>query len=86
MRRKYNFRGRVQGVGFRYTACTEGIRLGLTGWVRNLGDGTVEMEAQGESGTLDQLIKNIEDNIFIRIIETKVMEISEIEENEFLIL
>jgi len=35
-------RGRVQGVGFRYWTTCEAIRLGITGWVRNRRDGTVE--------------------------------------------
>ena len=39
--------GRVQGVGFRWTALREAQRNGLTGWVRNRADGAVEMEAQG---------------------------------------
>jgi acylphosphatase len=47
--------GRVQGVGFRYAACQEGLRLGLTGWVRNLYDGTVELAASGQRTLLDQL-------------------------------
>jgi acylphosphatase len=39
--------GRVQGVGFRYTALHEAQRLGVTGWVRNELDGSVHMVAQG---------------------------------------
>ncbi len=41
------FRGRVQQVGFRYTALYLARSLYLTGWVRNLPDGTVLAEAQG---------------------------------------
>lgn len=39
--------GLVQGVGFRYFTVTVAHDLGLTGWVRNLRDGDVEVEAQG---------------------------------------
>jgi acylphosphatase len=40
-------RGRVQGVGFRYSAWREASRLGLTGWVRNTPGGDVELWAEG---------------------------------------
>jgi acylphosphatase len=39
--------GRVQGVAFRMSACTEARRLGLGGWVRNTPDGAVEVVAEG---------------------------------------
>lgn len=42
--------GRVQGVGFRYSAYHEARRLGLFGYVRNLPDESVEMVVQGERG------------------------------------
>ena len=43
------FVGRVQGVGFRWTASMVARRLSLTGWVRNELDGSVTAEIQGES-------------------------------------
>ena len=42
--------GRVQGVGFRYSARYCALELGLAGWVRNEWDGSVEMEVQGRKG------------------------------------
>jgi len=39
--------GRVQGVGFRYSACARAEELRLGGWVRNLDDGSVEVVAEG---------------------------------------
>ncbi|HEX3738919.1 MAG TPA: acylphosphatase [Terriglobales bacterium] len=50
--RKYVVRGRVQGVGFRWYVEREAGLLGLSGWVRNNSDGSVEVLA---SGTADQL-------------------------------
>jgi acylphosphatase len=44
--------GRVQGVFFRASAREEAERLGLGGWVRNLPDGTVEVDAAGAEGAL----------------------------------
>ncbi|MDR2470695.1 MAG: acylphosphatase [Treponema sp.] len=44
--------GRVQGVGFRYSACREAARLRLGGWVRNDDNGDVEVWAEGPPGNL----------------------------------
>lgn len=48
-------RGRVQGVGFRYFAELAAHDLGITGWVRNLEDGRVEVYAIGTGPQLDEL-------------------------------
>lgn len=45
--------GMVQGVGFRAFARREALRLGLTGWVCNRADGSVEAEAEGPPAALD---------------------------------
>ena len=48
-------KGRVQGVFFRAATQREARRLGLTGWVKNRGDGAVEILAEGEEISLRQL-------------------------------
>ena len=48
-------KGRVQGVCFRQYTVDEAETLGLTGWVRNRSDGTVELVAEGESDKLKRL-------------------------------
>jgi acylphosphatase len=48
-------RGRVQGVGFRYAMHEEAVRLGLSGWVRNRRDGSVEALVQGPAGAVEAL-------------------------------
>ncbi len=49
--------GIVQGVGFRYHTQIEATRLGLTGYVKNLPDGTVEIIAEGSSPAVVQLLE-----------------------------
>lgn len=58
-RRHYQFWGSVQGVGFRYRAQYAAQSLGLTGWVCNLWNGSVELEAQGDPALLDKLVPTI---------------------------
>lgn len=49
-------KGRVQGVGFRYIVQDYAIQMGLTGTVKNLPDGSVELFAQGSKEKLEALL------------------------------
>jgi len=52
---KFIVSGRVQGVFFRASTRTEALRLGLTGYAKNLADGGVEVLACGAPAALDEL-------------------------------
>jgi acylphosphatase len=69
------FTGRVQGVGFRYTAHRMAHRHKLTGFVRNMWDGTVEMLAQGPAGDIDDCIRDIKEYFGDYLRETRIQEI-----------
>ena len=47
------FSGHVQGVGFRYAVRTVSLEFDVTGWVKNLSDGRVEMMSEGEQSELE---------------------------------
>ena len=53
--------GDVQGVGFRYFVQRRAQQLGLTGWVRNNDDGTVELVAEGGREALEQLKRALQE-------------------------
>jgi acylphosphatase len=55
-RRQIYFSGRVQGVGFRYTAREIAARFSVQGFVRNLADGRVELVVEGEADELDRFL------------------------------
>jgi len=52
--------GRVQGVGFRYFTQERAVFLGLTGWVRNRWNGTVELVAEGPKADLETLLSAVQ--------------------------
>ena len=51
--------GRVQGVGFRFFVQSNAKAMGVTGWVKNMSDGSVTMELQGEAAVVERLIAKI---------------------------
>lgn len=53
------FEGRVQGVGFRYTVKDLSRGFEVCGWVKNLADGSVELQVMGEAGEVESFIKEI---------------------------
>ena len=60
--------GRVQGVGFRMYVQQNAMDLGGTGWVRNMEDGTVDMELQGTQEQIERLEAIIrKGNYFIHV-------------------
>jgi acylphosphatase len=70
------FIGRVQGVGFRFTALRIANRYGLTGFVRNMPDGTVEMLAQGHSDEVAHCLADIDESFTGYIRESKIEELT----------
>lgn len=77
------FYGRVQGVGFRYTAKYLARSLELTGWVKNDWDGTVTMEVQGREQLINKLLTGLNHSRFISIEWMDTKEIPLEEERSF---
>ena len=67
-----SFSGTVQGVGFRYITRHAANNYGLTGWVRNCTDGSVEIVVEGEENTIELLLSSLNDHFdgYIRNTET----------------
>ncbi len=75
VRRHIIFYGYVQGVGFRWKAKHTAYRFGLSGWVRNLDDGSVEMEAEGSERDIADLITAMEEHSWgsVERVESKLI-------------
>jgi acylphosphatase len=69
------FTGRVQGVGFRFTARRAASRRQLTGFVRNVPNGAVEMLAQGRPEDIDDCIQDLKEYFAGYLKETRIEEI-----------
>ena len=70
-RTHYIFSGRVQGVGFRYRMYYAAMNYGVTGWVRNLYDGTVEAELEGDPRDIASVLRQVQDSYFVSIDDMK---------------
>jgi acylphosphatase len=53
---RLEIRGRVQGVGYRWSMVAEARRLGIRGWVRNRRDGSVEATVAGPPEAVDRIV------------------------------
>lgn len=71
IRRTILFSGRVQGVGFRYTACGVASGFDVTGYVRNLADGRVEAVVEGEGEEVARFIQALSKEMASCIRETQ---------------
>ncbi|MHC4063484.1 MAG: acylphosphatase [Planctomycetota bacterium] len=74
VRRTVLFSGRVQGVGFRYTAIRVAAGFSVTGSVRNLADGRVELIAEGAEEELDSFVDAVRGDMGRHITEVSVSE------------
>lgn len=59
IRVRLRFTGRVQGVGFRYFAQMNAAQFHVTGWVKNMYDGSVTVEAQGTKKQIEDFIESM---------------------------
>lgn len=66
-----HFSGQVQGVGFRYTTLSAARSFSVTGYVRNLPDGRVEMVAEGDADQINGLLDTVKSEMadFIRKVD-----------------
>ena len=74
---KIIFKGRVQGVGFRYTARNIAKRLDLDGTVKNLENGDVEVYINADGDSLDKFVLELKNQGFIRIDSADIKELDD---------
>lgn len=67
------YEGRVQGVGFRYTAVSLAQELDVTGWVKNEFDGSVSLVAEGAEDSLMELLSAIRRSNLERYITSELV-------------
>ncbi|SEQ11809.1 acylphosphatase [Lachnospiraceae bacterium NE2001] len=80
IRRHMIISGDVQGVGFRYRANFAAQSLGLTGYVRNLYDGKVELEVQGDRELISRFLGEVDAGRFVHIDDIESKDIPVVED------
>lgn len=73
--------GRVQGVGYRAWTAHNAAKRGLTGWVRNRTDGSVEAVFQGEAETVEAMIAACWDGPLVSKVTTVKVEVCDVDES-----
>ncbi len=86
VRKRVCVSGRVQGVGFRYRVRYLAPSHRITGWVKNLDDGRVEMELQGTENGIEKLFQELQNDRFIVIKDIQMDQMLVIEEIGFRIM
>jgi acylphosphatase len=76
-RAKIYFAGRVQGVGFRYSCRQVAKGFSLTGMVKNLDDGRVELVVEGEREEIEEFLKEIQESHLKSFIRQQIIEWSQ---------
>jgi acylphosphatase len=74
IRSRVFYSGNVQGVGFRFTAQRTASRFAVTGWVRNLADGRVELLAEGASSEVQAFLTRLSESMAHHIANSQVFE------------
>lgn len=69
-----HFSGTVQGVGFRYSCRRIAMGFDVTGWVKNLDDGRVEMWVQGDPGEVAEFLKAVDESHLKGLINKAVVD------------
>lgn len=78
-----NIEGRVQGVGYRFYAQRNAQLLNITGWVKNLADGSVQVEAIGSEHQIQQFLQALRKGPALSIISNITHRIEDVEYNEY---
>ena len=86
IRKHIIFHGFVQGVGFRYRMYYAARSNGVSGWVRNLYDGTVEAELEGTESAVDMTIMQTENSRFITVESMEIRRIPIHNDHDFEII
>lgn len=83
-RRRFQIYGRVQGIGYRWFVQETGERYSLTGWVRNVENGSVVTEAQGGLESLELFISDLKNKCRLALVrDISVTELPEKNETGF---